>query len=127
MLASGLFQTQTLGTMITKEVILKEKKYPVAFDMQTILGYEEIAGKPFFGQSLEMMTDRIALLCASILSADEKNDIDIKELLTTKDKNLIIEIALATAVVIKMANDFFASDDDKKDGDGTQIGETSKN
>ena len=113
--------------MITKEVILKEKKYPVAFNMQTILGYEEIAGKPFFGQSLEMMTDRIALLCAAILSADEKNDIDIKELLTTKDKNLILEIALAATVVIKMVNDFFASDDDKKDGDGTQTGETSKN
>ena len=50
--------------MNTKEITINGKTYPVVFNMKTILGYEQISGKSFFGEDFSKMGERLALIAA---------------------------------------------------------------
>ena len=92
--------------MITKEITLQGKTYPVVFTMKTILNFEEITSKTFFGDSLSKLTDRIAITIAAVLAANEKADINVEDL-TDLDWDGIQELLTAFSVVTDLSYDFF--------------------
>lgn len=97
--------------MNTKEITINGKTYPVVFNMKTILGYEQISGKSFFGEDFSKMSERLALITAAVISADSKADISIDELINADKQELVQEIITAGSVVIGMVNEFFKTPD----------------
>lgn len=93
--------------MNTKEITINGKTYPVVFNMKTILGYEQISGKSFFGEDFTKMSERLALITAAVISADSKADVSIDELINADKLELVQEIITDGSVVIGMVNEFF--------------------
>ena len=92
--------------MITKEITLQGKTYPVVFTMKTIINFEEITEKTFFGDDLAKLTDRMAIIMAAVLAANEKADLKIEDM-QNLDWDGIKELLSAAAVVMDMSYDFF--------------------
>ena len=97
--------------MNTKEITINGKNYPVVFNMKTILGYEQISGKSFFGEDFAKMSERLALIVAAVISADSKADISIDDMMNADKLELVQEILTAYTVVIGMVNEFFKMPD----------------
>jgi hypothetical protein len=97
--------------MNMKEITINGKKYPVVFNMKTILGYEQISGKSFFGEDFSKMSERLALIVAAVISADSKADISIDDMMNADTMELVQEILTAYTVVIGMVNEFFKTPD----------------
>ena len=105
-----------------KEITINGKTYPVVFNMKTILGYEQISGKSFFGEDFAKMSERLALIVAAVISADSKADISIDDMMNADTMELVQEILAAYNVVIGMVNEFFVTPDvepkpSKEEGD----------
>ena len=94
-----------------KEITINGKKYPVVFNMKTILGYEQISGKSFFGEDFAKMSERLALIVAAVISADSKADISIDDMINADKLELVNEILAAYNVVIGMVKEFFKMPD----------------
>ena len=94
-----------------KEITINGKNYPVVFNMKTILGYEQISGKSFFGEDFAKMSERLALIVAAVISADSKADISIDDMMNADKLELVQEVLTAYTVVIGMVNEFFKMPD----------------
>ena len=107
--------------MITKEITINGETYPVVFNMKTILGYEEISGKSFFGEDFSKMSERLALITAAVISAGGKEELSIDDMINADKLELVQEIIAAYTVVIEMVNEFFKKPDvepkQKEEGD----------
>ena len=58
--------------MKQKEITVNgEKPVPRHLHTGDSLNFEEIAGKPFFKADLDMVKNRIAIICAAAIAADE--------------------------------------------------------
>ena len=97
--------------MKQKEITINGKKYPVVFNMKTILGYEQISGKSFFGEDFSKMSERLALIVAAVVSAGSKEELSIDEMINADKMELVQEIIAAHNVVIGMVNEFFKKPD----------------
>ena len=65
--------------MQQKEITIGGKTYPVVFNLKTMMNFEEITGKSFFGESFDGFKERIALIISAALAADEKADITVAQ------------------------------------------------
>ena len=92
--------------MTTKEITIQGKTYPVVFTMKTIINFEAITEKSFFGNKLEKLTDHIAMIIAAVLAYDKKAKLEFEDL-TDLDKDGIQELQRAFAVIMDMSCDFF--------------------
>lgn len=98
----------TPGTMNEKnEITINGKQYPVAFNMKTIINFEEIANKSYFDSNFGKTTDRIALIVAAVLSADEKSSIKIEDVMGNNDLAAIKQISEAFLIILNMSTEFF--------------------
>lgn len=97
--------------MKQKEITINGKTYPVVFNMKTILGYEQISGKSFFGEDFSKMSERLALVTAAVVSAGGKEELSIDEMINADKLELVQEILTAYTVVIEMVNEFFKKPD----------------
>ena len=93
--------------MTTKEITINGKTYPVVFNMKTILGYEQISGKSFFGEDFSKMGERLALIAAAVISAGGKEEFSIDDMTNADTMELVQEIIAAYNVVIGMIIKFF--------------------
>ena len=91
---------------------MKDKKYTIhllgedidiCFNMATIIGYEEIIGQSFYGESFETAKTRYALLAAVLAQSDVKEDIGDRLLKDVDFK----EFTDAFAVIMDAASEFF--------------------
>jgi len=89
---------------MAQSIIINGKEYPVAFNMTTVLCYEEIVDKSFFGEDFSRNKERMALILAAVYAADEKSTLDIEELKNIQNWH---DIAAAFNVVMAMAGEFF--------------------
>lgn len=94
-----------------KEITINGKTYPVVFNMKTILGYEQISGKSFFGEDFSKMSERLALITAAVVSAGGKEELSIDDMINADKLELVQEILTAYTVVIEMVNEFFKKPD----------------
>ena len=93
--------------MITKEITINGKTYPVVFNMKTIIGYEQISGKSFFGEDFSKMGERLALIAAAVISAGGKEELSIEDMMNADTVELVQEIIAAYNVVTGMVIEFF--------------------
>ena len=110
-LCSLLQNEVTKRTMITKEITINGKTYPVVFNMKTIIGYERISGKSFFGEDFSKMGERLALIAAAVISAGGKEELSIDEMMNADTMELVQEILTAYMIIIGMVNEFFKKPD----------------
>ena len=94
--------------MKQKEITIQGKQYPVVFDLQTMMNFEEITnGQSFFGANLETLKSRVAIIAAAAISADEKTDLTVEAILGDKDYKAMQQIIAAYNIVMTLASVFF--------------------
>ena len=64
-------------------ITINKKKYPVVVNMGTLLSYEQITGKSILNDEngLKMMGDRMVLIFAAVMSADEDTTLTMEDLM----------------------------------------------
>ena len=93
--------------MKTKEITIGGKNYPVIFTLATISNFEEITGKPFFKADLDIIKNRIAIICAAAIAADENTKLTVEELRGNDDLEAYKQICTVYNTIIEMAAEFF--------------------
>ena len=107
-------------------ITINGTEYPVVFNLQTILNYEEIAGKTFFAEDFSKMKDRIALIMSSVLSVDKDTTLTVDAIMQADSFAVVQEIIKAYTVVMDMASRFFKVPSvEPKDENHTAEGEES--
>ena len=116
------------------EITIAGKQYPVIFDFQTLLNFENITKKSFFGATFDMTTKRMALIMAAVLSADENTSLTFEEMVGQKDWDAVKEIITAYGIIMNLAKDLFhipevvkQSEEEEAEGQKEEAGEQQKN
>lgn len=111
--------------MTQKEITINGNVYPIQFTMDTMLNFEEIADKSFFDTDLKRMKDRMALIMAAVITANEKTTLTVEDLRGSGDLEAVQQIIAAFNTVMEASTEFFkipavepkdekpADDDDK--------------
>lgn len=98
-----------------KKIKIDGKEYPVVFNMQALINFEEIANKSFFGETFTKMSDRLALASAAIIAFDKYTDFDMKATVENATLETIQDINKSYNDVMDLAKEFFKiSDVDKE-------------
>ena len=92
--------------MDKKEVTFNGTKYPVVFNMQAVLNYEDITNQSFFGEDFNLLKNRMALIMAAAIAADKDTKLDIDIIKGTDDIEAVHQIAEAFKVVMTMVGQF---------------------
>lgn len=87
--------------------MINDKKFAVVFSMKTMIGYENITGKSFFGENFKALSDKIALVMAAILAANSEAQITIEEMMNAETVEKMNQVIDAGEVVMKLAGEFF--------------------
>ena len=90
--------------MQKKEITLNGKPVAVCFTIATLLTYEDLTDRNFFGQQFDKLKERIALIYAAIYTADRNTTVTVDDILNTDNWQ---EISDAFTTVMQMAGDFF--------------------
>ena len=93
--------------MNQKTITIQGKQYPVNFTMQTLLNFEEIANISFFDAKFKKTTERMAVVIAACLAADENANITIDTLLGGNDYDALKEVIAAFNIVMELSAVFF--------------------
>lgn len=101
--------------MTQKEITINGKQYPVIFTLATLSNFEEITGKAFFGQDIDMVKNRIAIICAAAIAADENTALTVEELRGKDSWEDYLQILNAYKVVMKLAETFFKKPEVEKE------------
>lgn len=109
--------------MNKKEITLSGKTFPVAFNLQTMINWESITGKSFFGQDFKLLSDQTVLVVAAILSENPDADINYDGIVKTSNYQTLQEIIDASNTVMALASEFFKvpevmKEEKKKTGKG---------
>ena len=77
-----IFNLKNQGTMNKKEITINGKQYQVAFDLQTMLNYEQNVGRSFFTIDFNNLSleNRINLIHAAVKSADENMPLTVDDI-----------------------------------------------
>lgn len=115
--------------MKQETITVDGKQYPVVFTLATISNFEEITGKPFFSSNLDTVKNRIAIILAAAIAADENTTLTVDALRGKEDWEAYRHIAEEYAVVMQLASEFFHVPEAAKDKDAPQPseGEPAKN
>lgn len=103
--------------MTQKEITINGKTYPVIFTLATLSNFEEIAKIAFFNADLGMVKNRIALICAAAIAADENTKLTVEDLRGNETWEDYVQIATAYNVVMELAGKFFPVPDIEKNND----------
>ena len=112
----------------TEKSNYQRQEYPVVFNLQTILNYEELSGRSFFDDPLKRLQSQISLVFSAIIAADENTSVKAEDFLKADSGKAVTDIINAFTVVMTMAGDFFKTpavaakdteqEEGKEDGDG---------
>ena len=93
--------------MTKKEITINGNTYPIAFTMDTMINFEEIADKSFFDTDLKRLKDRMAIIMAAAITADEKTKLTVEELRGSGDLEAVQQIIAAFNIVMEASTEFF--------------------
>ena len=93
--------------MTQKEITIQGKKYPVVFTFDTLMNFERIVSKSFFETDLKTISDRMALVIASVITANEHTDLTIEAMKGNNDLKAVQQIIEAYNVVASLMGEFF--------------------
>ena len=109
--------------MTQKEITINGKTYPVIFTLATLSNFEEIAKIAFFNADLGMVKNRIALICAAAIAADENTKLTVEDLRGNETWEDYVKIATAYTVVMELAATFFHAPEIEKGNEEEQPAE----
>lgn len=92
--------------MTEKKIQIAGREFAIVFNMQTILNFEDMSPRSFFGNDMHMLIDKIYLVVAAIIAANEKEEINADEIKQSGVEG-IQQIVAAYDEVMKMAAVFF--------------------
>ena len=117
--------------MQQKEITIGGKQYPVVFTLKTMMNFEEITGKSFFGESFDTFKSRIALIISAVVAADENAGITIEQLTNADTWQAAQDIVKAYVAVMELSAKFFnipeVEPKDEKPADETEEEGKAKN
>ena len=93
--------------MIKKEITIAGVQYPVQFDLDTIMLFEEIVEHSFFADEFKTLKSQMAITVAAALSADKDTKLTVDAILGAKDVQAYKEAVEAYTVVMELAGEFF--------------------
>ena len=93
--------------MQKKNITINGKEYPIVFTMDTLMNFETIVGKSFFETDFKTLKDRMALVCAAVITANENTDLTIDALKGNNDLKAIQQIIKAYNIVTVVMGEFF--------------------
>ena len=93
--------------MTKKEITIQGKQYPVAFTMDTLMNFERIVSKSFFESDFKTLVDRMALIYAAVVTADENTDLTVEVMKGDNNLQAIQQIIAAYVVVAELMGKFF--------------------
>lgn len=86
-----------------KKITIFGKEVEIKFNMATLIGYEEITGTSFYGESFETAKTRYALICAVLAQSSIDKQLS-DQLLYEMD---FTEFNKVFAAIMEAANEFF--------------------
>ena len=97
------------GTMTQKEITIQGKQYPVTFDLQTMLNFEDTTHRSFFTTDFEKMSvnDRIHIIHAAVKSADKNTKLTIEGIKGNYSYEDVKNIMNASNIIIILSAKFF--------------------
>lgn len=93
--------------MKQKEITIGGQQYPVAFTLKTIDGFERITSTPFSTANLDLIHNRMALILAAALTADENTKLTAETIIGDGDLKALKQITAATTTIMELAKEFF--------------------
>lgn len=93
--------------MNTKEITINGQQYPVVFTMDTLMNFERIVSKSFFETDFKTLVDRMALIIAAVLTANEKTTLTVEAMKGNGNLEAVQQIIAAYAVVAELMGEFF--------------------
>ena len=93
--------------MDKKEITINGVNYPIVFTMDTLMNFESIVNKSFFETDFKTMKDRMALIIAAVITANEKTPLTIEAMKGGNDLNAVQQIIEAYNVVAEAMGEFF--------------------
>ena len=93
--------------MTKKEITIQGKLYPVVFTFDTLMNFERIVSKSFFETDLKTISDRMALVIAAVITANEHTDLTIEAMKGNNDLKAVQQIIEAYNVVASLMGEFF--------------------
>jgi len=91
--------------MTKQEIQIGNRTLPVVFNMATLLKFEELSDRPFFGEEFERNQERIYLIYSAIYTADKNTDFTIDDLTENIQWQQVVE---AFHTITTMATSFLS-------------------
>ena len=82
-------------------------QYPVQFDLDTVMLFEEIVDHSFFADEFKTLKSQMAITVAAALSADKDTKLTVDAIMGAKDMQAYKEAVEAYTVVMELAGEFF--------------------
>ena len=89
------------------QITINGQNYPIVFNIQTILNFEDISDKSFFGEDFKKLKDRIAIVISAVLAVDKNIEITIEEMIQADNFTVVQDVFTAYTAVMELANEFF--------------------
>lgn len=93
--------------MTEKKIIINGQEYPIVFTMDTLMNFEQIVGRSFFESDFKTIKDRMALIIAAVITANEKTTLTIEAIKGENNLESVKQIIEAYAVVAELMGEFF--------------------
>jgi len=93
--------------MTQKEITINGQQYPVVFTMDTLMNFERIVSKSFFETDFKTITDRMALIIAAVITANEKTTLTVEAMKGNNDLKAVQQIISAYNIVAALMGEFF--------------------
>jgi len=93
--------------MKTKEITINGVNYPIVCTMDTLMNFESIVNKSFFETDFKTLKDRMALIIAAVITADEHTDLTAEAMKGGNDLNAVKQIIAAYNIVAALMGEFF--------------------
>jgi hypothetical protein len=110
--------------MTQKNISINGRQVPVVVDFQTLLNFEKIADKSFFDTYFKKLADRIAIIAAAAISANEKTSLTVDDIMGQKDLQAIHDITANFNVVMELVGEFFQLPKVVKDAEEREAGDS---
>lgn len=105
------------------EITIGGKQYPVIFTLATINNFEEIVKQSFFEANMNTVKNRIALIMAAALAADENTKLTVEDIRGNEDLEAYQQISEAFIVIGELSKEFFKVTDADKQADEEEQGD----
>ena len=92
---------------MNRSITINGKEYPIVFTMDTLMNFEAIAKESFFEANLNTLKNRMALIIAAVITANENTDLTVEMLKGKGDIEAVKQIAELNLIVTEAMGEFF--------------------